>query len=169
MTENSSPQEFKGTVSFTRKISDGQYGSSDFFHAVQYEIVDPKDSAAIVAAANAAATIAKAVVFEQLQVEHQLDESGVVVEMVRRAFPGSVIQPKQDAASGSSSSSDSPPWPSDTKDASQKRANKEWATALFATSPTSFYDNRDKKASGEYSEKSPDVKHKISGIGLWFT
>lgn len=167
MSEAPSTLDLKGTVSFTRKVSDGNYGSTEFFHAVQYDIPDPSDGEAIVAAANAAATIAKAVVFEQLGIEHTLDESGVVVEVVRRAFPGSVVEPA--AAQAAPAGGNEPPYPANTTDAAQKKANKEWAEALYATNPAAFYDNRAKKASGEFSAKSPDVKHKASGIGLWFS
>lgn len=163
--------DLKGTVSFTRKISDGNFGSSDFFHAVQYDIPDGSDGEAIVAAAKAASVIAKAVVFEALSIEHTLDESGVVVEVARRAIPGSVVQPAntQQAASSGTPSGNEPPFPANTTDADQKRANKEWAEALYASNPSAFYDNRAKKASGEFNSKSPDVKHKASGIGLWFS
>lgn len=163
--------DLKGTVSFTRKVSDGNYGSSDFFHAVQYDIPDGSDGEAIVAAAKAASVIAKAVVFEALGIEHTLDESGVVVEVARRAFPGSVVEPAnaQAAAPATAPSGNEPPYPANTTDAGQKKANKEWAEALYASNPNAFYDNREKKASGEFNAKSPDVKHKASGIGLWFS
>lgn len=162
--------DLKGTVSFTRKVSDGNYGSSDFFHAVQYDIPDGSDGEAIVAAAKAASVIAKAVVFEALGIEHTLDESGVVVEVARRAIPGSVVQPApQQQAAPASTGGNEPPFPANTTDAGQKKANKEWAEALYATNPNAFYDNREKKASGEFNAKSPDVKHKASGIGLWFS
>lgn len=163
--------DLKGTISFTRKVSDGDYGSTECFHAVQYDIPDPSDGAAIVAAASAAAVIAKSVVFQELSIEHTLDESGVVVEVARRAIPGSVVEPAsaQSAAPAAAPSGNEPPYPANTTDATQKKANKEWAEALYATNPNLFYDNREKKASGEFNAKSPDVKHKASGIGLWFS
>lgn len=161
----------KGTVSFTRKLSDGNYGSSDAFMAVQFDINADDDGAAIIAAARAAFLQAKAVVFEQLGIEHTLDESGVVVEQVRRAFPGTVVSGAAEAPATvpAAGGDDKPPFAGDTKDAAERKANKEWATARYGTHPTEFYDNRDKKASGEYSGKWPDVKHKSSGIGVWFS
>lgn len=162
----------KGTVSFTRKLSDGNYGSSDAFMSIQFDINSGDTGDVIIANARQAFTQAKAIVFEQLGIDHTLDESGVVVEQVRRAFPGSVVEPapqtQTDADAGGGTGAN-PPFPSNTTDPDQKRANKEWATDRFGTNPSEFYDNRPKKASGEYSSKSPDVKHKASGIGVWFS
>lgn len=153
----------KGTVSFTRKVTDGNYGGSEAFMALQFDITNEDDGESIIAKARAAFVQAKAIVFEQLGVDHTLDESGVVVEQVRRAFVGSVVEPAAPAAAGDAD----PPFPSNTTDAAQKKANKEWATARFASHPHEFYDNRPKKASGEYKSTSPDVKHKSSGVGVW--
>ncbi len=155
----------KGTVAFTRKISDGNYGGSEFFMSVQYDIDPTADGEQIIASARAAALQAKAVVFEQLGITHTLDESGVVTEQVVRAFPGTVVTNDQGPAAGG----DTPPHAGDTKDANEKRANKAWAEARYATNPGDFYDNRPDKASGKYKATSPDVKHRSSGIGLWFS
>ena len=158
----------KGTVSFTRKVSDGNYGSSDLFVALQFDISADDDGAAIIAKASSVATQAKAIVFEQLGIAHTLDESGIVVEQVQRAFPGTVVTGGDSTPSASTSNGSGPPFDSKTTNAAEKKSNKDWATAEFASNPSAFYDNRPKKASGDYSEKSPDVKHKDSGIGLWF-
>jgi hypothetical protein len=161
----------KGTVSFTRKISDGNYGGSEFFMAVQFDIDPTAGGEAVIASARAAAVQAKAVVFEQLGIDHTLDESGVVVEQVRRAFPGSVVEPapQASAAPAASDTGSEPPFPANTTDADQKKANKDWATSRYASNPSEFYDNRPKKASGEYKANSPDLKHKGSGIGIWLS
>jgi hypothetical protein len=163
----------KGTVSFTRKISDGNYGGSEFFMAVQFDIDPTAGGEAVIASARAAAVQAKAVVFEQLGIDHTLDESGVVVEQVRRAFPGSVVEPAPQASTPAPSAAgevgSEPPFPANTTDADQKKANKDWATSRYASNPSEFYDNRPKKASGEYKQNSPDLKHKGSGIGIWLS
>lgn len=163
----------KGTVSFSRKLSDNNYGGSEGFMAIQFDIANGDTGEQIIANARSAFTQAKAIVFEQLGVDHTLDDSGVVVEMARRAFQGSVVEPapKQAPAAAPSTggSTDEPPFPASTSDAAQKRANKEWAVARHGTHPNEFFDNTGKKASGEFNSKSPDFKHKTSGIGVWFT
>jgi len=161
----------KGTVAFTRSISDGNYGKSEFFMSVQYDIPQGAEADVIIAAARNAALIAKGVTYEQLGIKDEIID-GIVVEVARQAFPGSVIEAPQGAAAPTgqppTGGADSPPFAGDTKDAGEKRANKAWAEGRYATHPQDFYDNRPKKADGSYSEKSPDVKHKTSGIGLWF-
>src|SRR5690606_17784381 len=162
----------KGTVAFTRKISDGNYGGSEAFMSVQYDIAPNDTPENILANARASFLQAKAVVFEQLGIDHTLNESGVVIEMARRAFPGSVIEPAPTTAAAPPAAparggSDSPPFPADTTDPAEKRANKEWATARWNTHPHEFYDNRERKASGQYKQTAPDVKHKATGIGVW--
>lgn len=161
----------KGTVSFTRKISDGNYGGCEAFMSVQYDIAQGDTAEDIIATARNAFLQAKAVVFEQLGIDHTLDDSGVVVEVARRAFPGSVVEPAPSGpapqAAPAGGGSDNPPFAGDTTNPAEKKANKEWATARYATHPHEFYDNRDKKASGQYKQTAPDVKHKSSGIGVW--
>lgn len=60
-----------------------------------------------------------------------------------------------------------PPFPSDTKDKSQKAANKEWAMVLLQHDQSQFWDNRADKAAGQKSGSYPDFKHKDSGVGVW--
>ena len=48
-----------------------------------------------------------------------------------------------------------------------KAANKAWGTARYQAAPDEFWDNRPKKASGEYKPNSPDLKHKESGLAVW--
>jgi hypothetical protein len=178
MSEVPEVNPLKGTVAFTRSISDGNYGKSEFFMSVQYDIPQGAEAPVIIDAARAAALIAKSVTFEQLGIKDEIID-GVVVELARQAFPGSVIEPSTGAATSAAPQAAAPagqagtvaatpPFAGDTKDADEKKANKAWATDRYATHPGDFYDNRPKKEAGEYSAKSPDVKHKTSGIGLWF-
>jgi hypothetical protein len=160
------PQDLKGTVAFTRKVSDGNYGTVEGFMSVQFDITD--NAEAVIESARAAFLQAKAVVFEQLGIEHTLDESGVVVEQVRRAIPGTVVEPASAHATAPAGDvAENPPHDPKTTDADAKAANKEWALARYAAFPGEFYDNRPKKASGEYKANSPDIKHKASGLGVW--
>lgn len=158
----------KGTVSFSRKVSDGNYGMHEAFMSVQYDIGQFDTAEDIIHTARNAFLQAKAVVFEQLGVDHTLDESGVVVEVARRAFPGSVVEPAPSApaaapAAGGASAGAQPPFSADTDDFAEKKANKEWAQARLASHPNEFWDNRESKR----SPKAPDYKHKNTGIGVW--
>ena len=60
-----------------------------------------------------------------------------------------------------------PPHPADTRDKAEKAANKAWGTARYQSAPDEFWDNRPKKAAGEYKPNSPDLKHKESGLAVW--
>lgn len=157
----------KGTVSFARKVSDGNYGMTEAFMSVQYDIGQYDTAEDIIHTARNAFLQAKAVVFEQLGIEHTLDESGVVVEVARRAFPGSVVEPAPSgpapAAAPAAAGGDNPPFAGDTTNPAEKKANKEWAEARLQSHPNEFWDNRESKR----NPKAPDFKHKSSGIGVW--
>ena len=100
-------------------------------------------------------TTAKALVLEQLGLEFE-DVNGVITEKVVAAFPGSTAEgpqaPRQQAQRASAP-----------------------AAAPSAGMPAScpqchgaeFYDNRPKKASGEYKPKAPDFKCKGCSKGIW--
>jgi len=60
-----------------------------------------------------------------------------------------------------------PPWPTDTTAKAEKDANTCWALYRLANHPDEFYDNRPKKASGQFKAKAPDFKHKTSEIPIW--
>lgn len=60
-----------------------------------------------------------------------------------------------------------PPHSGDSRDKAEKAANKAWGKARYAIAPDEFWDNRPKKAAGEYKATSPDLKHKDSALALW--
>lgn len=166
MSETPTPVELgtlHGTVSFTRKISDGNYGVAEAFMSVQFDILPDDGGEQIIANARHAFLQAKAVVFEQLGVEHTLDESGVVVEVVKRAFPGTVEAADAPKAAAGGGGGAEPPYSADTKDPDERKANREWAEARLESHPNEFWDNRQDKR----NPKAPDFKHKSSGIGVW--
>lgn len=51
---------------------------------------------------------------------------------------------------------------------SKGKPEKWWLENRFLSHPDEFYDNRAKKAAGEYKKTSPDVKHIKTGEGVWF-
>jgi hypothetical protein len=79
--------------------------------------------------------------------------------------PPAPAYPPQAAPAGAAG----PPYDPRTYDADQKRANAAWAKQRMTTHPNEFYDNRAKKASGEFSPKGPDFKHRDTGIGIWLS
>ena len=175
-----------GTVEYSRTVKVRDYESAKATVAIQFEIPAMNgDTAAhgqtILAAAQTAMFQAKTLVFDELGIKFNVDEGGVIREAIRSTF-GQVTEvsapatpmpvtapPVAIAATSTPMGSTNPPFDARTQDAEQKRANAKWAKDRFSSNPDEFYDNRDKKASGEYSPKSPDFKHKDSGIGVWLS
>lgn len=175
----------KGIVGFRRVVQVRPYETAEAKVDLEVSIDLDADGAATIAALNDAFFQAKAVVFDQLGIDFEVGEGGVVVELVRKEFgggeltgpaassPPSLTVVGSDGASVSdgpasaSSVSATPPFSGDTRDKDERKANKAWAQARFDEHPDEFYDNRAKKAAGEYSPKSPDYKHIESGVGIW--
>lgn len=83
-------------------------------------------------------------------------------DLVHQEFAGA-----QNVAAPAAAVSPMPPHPADTRDKAEKAANKAWGTARYQAAPDEFWDNRPKKAAGEYKPNSPDLKHKESGLAVW--
>ncbi len=149
--------ELTHTVQITRKISDGNYGSTEYGIFSQFN----GDFEAGVAEAF---DKARAALDEQVAATPEVD---VAVQQVAEAFPGAQVVP-QDEPAATGLVSANPPFPADTKDRDEKRKNQAWAVELFQRDPGSFYDNRPQKASGERGARYPDIKHKNSGVAAWF-
>jgi hypothetical protein len=91
-------------------------------------------------------------------------------DLVHQEFPGAqnVAAPAPAApAAAPTAVSPMPPHSADTRDKAEKAANKAWGTARYQAAPDEFWDNRPKKAAGEYKPNSPDLKHKESGLAVW--
>lgn len=167
------------TVGFNRKVSVRPYESAEASIFMQTE-VDLNDSEQTMAAIKQAMMQCKALVFEELGLEFEVTEGGVVRELLEAKF-GNVTEvtstapaPAAPAAApvpaSASDTSDTPPYAPMTKDANEKALNKKWAIARYATHPDEFYDNtasnEEKKANGA-ERTGPDFKHKKSGVGFW--
>lgn len=170
------------TVGFNRKVSVRPYESAEASIFMQTE-VDLNDSDATMANIRQAMMQCKALVFEELGLEFQVTEGGIVRELLEAKF-GNVTevtsaapaapavqkeQPFPDATP-TSSTSDTPPYAPMTKDANEKALNKKWAIARYASHPDEFYDNTaanaEKIANGA-ERVGPTFKHKKSGVGFW--
>jgi hypothetical protein len=166
------------TVGFNRKVSVRPYESAEASIFMQTEI-DLNDSDATMANLKQAMMQCKALVFEELGLEFQVTEGGIVRELLEAKFgnvtevttaPKAAAAPAPAAAPAAAPSSDTPPYASMTKDSNEKALNKKWAIARYATNPDEFYDNTasnaEKKANGA-ERVGPDYKHKSSGVGFW--
>jgi hypothetical protein len=142
--------------------------------------IDLNDSEATMANLKQAMMQCKALVFEELGLEFQVTEGGIVRELLEAKFgnvtevtstaPKAVAAPAAAPAAAASPTSDAPPYASMTKDTNEKALNKKWAIARYATNPDEFYDNTasnaEKKAGGA-ERTGPDYKHRSSGVGFW--
>lgn len=168
-------------VGFARKVSVRPYEVAEASIFMQTEI-DLNDSDTTMANLKQAMMQCKALVFEELGLEFEVTEGGIVRELLEAKFgnvtevttaaPAAAPKPAPVAASAPAAapSSDTPPYASMTKDNNEKALNKKWAIARYATNPEEFYDNTasnaEKKAGGA-ERTGPDFKHKSSGVGFW--
>ena len=168
------------TVGFNRKVSVRPYESAEASIFMQTEI-DLNDSETTMANLKQSMMQCKALVFEELGLEFEVTEGGIVRELLNAKFgnvtevtttaPKAVAAPASaPAAAPASPTSDTAPYASMTKDTNEKALNKKWAIARYATNPDEFYDNQasnaEKKAGGA-ERTGPDFKHKSSGVGFW--
>lgn len=174
--------DLKGTYSFTRKISDGNYGSSDHFLSVQFGYAPDATAEEFLSEARDAAFKAKSIVYEQAGIEAHLDDLGILREVVQRHFPGTTPERQtttvvngdetESVSTGGDAVGPNPPNdpddvramdPGPAKKAAQ-RANSDWARARYGTHPNEFWDNTTNK---KYPN-SPDYAHKThKGVGFW--
>lgn len=174
-----------GTVIFNRKVQVRPYESAEAGIYLQFELPDMNGDREgygkkVLEQIQDAFMQAKAAVFDELGIEFSVDEGGVVREVIREAF-GQVTevvsspQAKQVAAAKpelkavSAPSADEPPYDPSTTDKGEIRENRAWAKARIETHPDEFWDNREKKASGQYKENAADFKHKDTGISVWLS
>lgn len=151
MTDTSStpiPSFLSGTVGFTRKVQPAQYEGAEASIYLQFDYQPDSSVDEIVAKANDAFAHAKGLVFEQLGIEFSLEEGGRAMETLRKAFPKAEVQA---------------PAPAQTTSAPGAPAS------CANCGGSEFYDNRPKKASGEFKPNAPDFKCKDRGCnkGVW--
>lgn len=182
------PNVMHGTVSFNRRVSVRPYESAEAGIYIQFDIpTDPTMSAEdrtsqIVANARAAFFQAKALVFEELNLQFQVGQNGVIHEVLADKFgkvtevtPSSAAAPAPaapvavaPAATATAPSQpvhgDAPPFPADTTNREEKAANKVWALADIKANPDAWYYNAPES---KRNPKSPDYKHKATGLAVW--
>jgi len=181
------PNVMHGTVSFNRRVSVRPYESAEAGIYIQFDIpTDPAMTAEdrtsqIVANARAAFFQAKALVFEELNLQFQVGQNGVIHEVLADKF-GKVTEVTQQSAAAPapaapvavasatatapspSAHADTPPFPADTTNRDEKAANKTWALVDIKTNPDAWYYNAPES---KRNPKSPDYKHKATGLAVW--
>lgn len=165
------------TVSFSRKVNDGNYGSNEATVFLQFDTPLGVDPTEIIEKGMDRFAAAKAIVFDQLGIEYHIVD-GIIIENLdvvvaqaktERAVKAEFSQPEADDApsSGAQGVGPTPPYDPKTTDPDEKKLNRQWAKARYETHPGEFWDNRPKKARGEYGETSADFTHKDSRVGFY--
>ena len=160
---------FKGTVSYEKKVNDGNYGSDQWQVFVQFDWAPDADAEEFLAQAREATNLAALVVFERLNLDFYKDDSGVIRQVLQE-FPGATVEPATGGATASTPAA--PPFTEEQIKALTKgtdeykdaqRANREWGEARKAAAPSEFFDNRATKTGNQ-----PDYRHKKFGhVALW--
>lgn len=166
------------TVGFSRKKNLGNYESVDASIFLQFETHPDTPLGEIISEAQSMWDVAAAAVFERLDLPYEIDpETGVVTEdksaaaaaSLEAAFAAPAAAPtERKVGPNAVGVGEMPPFPENTDDKSQRRANATWAKARFETHPSEFFDNRADKANGTVPERRPDIKHRKSGVAAWF-
>jgi hypothetical protein len=159
----------KGTVTFTRKVNLGSFESVDAGMFVQFDYTSGNTEAELIQRGRDAFFVAKSVVFEQLGIDAVLDDSGVLVELIKANFGGATVEPVRDTPPEIDTSNVQGTVGAEPPTTGGKDALKAWALARFASHPSEFFDNRPKKAAGEFKGNAPDLKHKATQKGIWLS
>lgn len=162
----------QGTVGYERKVNLEARGGEKYESAtasifMQFEIDPVNDSdEMIVEKTKHAYLLARSAVFEQLGIPFQLSE-GVAIELVSTAFPGSTVESTGPASAPAAPVVQSAPVAPSTPPAAGSAPD----ICAKCGSTEGFWDNRPKKASGQFNPKSPDFKckNKSCGNGVWLT
>ena len=174
----------KLTVTFKRKVNiealgGPKYESAELFIALDDYVplnAAPED---VVSVLRDMASTVKATVLDEMNLEWEATESGIVVERLRNAFPGAVVAAASTAApvaqvasaptpTAVSSVSAEPPYAGQKLDFRTDKAKlaeqKAWAVEdVKANGLGKYWDNRESKP----NPRSPDFRHKDFGVSLW--
>jgi hypothetical protein len=175
----------KATVNFERTVSRGEYSNQDKKTAGLHVQVDYAPDCSVeewLELVRDAFRKAASSVYEQLGIDCEEDESGVLREVLD-AFPGATVEPtyNEQAATPPPASTPvrlpaKPPYTKAQIDALEgdewkaaRNENAQWAKTQYDNGHAAdFWDNRLKKSTGEYSDTAYDFSHKrFKGVGFW--
>jgi hypothetical protein len=178
-----------GTVVFERTVRVREYESAKASVFIQFNLDGSGD--AIMAAVGEAFFQAKAAVYDELGLEFSVDAGGVIREALNATFgqvtdvtptvhvartqaavapaPAPALAPVAAAPAAPAAVVDAsrPPYDPATDVKGEKAANGKWAKARLYSHPDEFWDNAAAKAEGRFSPRSPDFKHKDTGLAVW--
>ena len=180
-----------GTVVFERTVRVREYESAKASVFIQFNLDGSGD--AIMAAVGEAFFQAKAAVYDELGIEFSVDAGGVIREAINSTFgqvtdvtpapkavaapapvavapaPAPALAPVAAAPAAPAPVADAsrPPYDPATDVKGEKAANGKWAKARLYSHPDEFWDNAQAKAEGRFSPRSPDFKHKDTGLAVW--
>jgi hypothetical protein len=173
-----------GTVVFERTVRVREFESAKAGVFIQFDIPENDPNGEAVRAAVATAFWqAKAAVFDELGIQFSVEPNGVVRETINAKF-GAVTEvtptarpqvapapaPAPVAAAPAPApvvDASRPPYDPATEIKQEKAANGKWAKARLYSHPDEFWDNAQAKAEGRFSPRSPDFKHKDTGLAVW--
>lgn len=168
----------KVTVGFEHTVIRGEYGDGKSVASiyVQADVAPDADDEEWVGTVRDAFARAKSAVFKELDIKFNLEEG--YVRAVLQEFPGAVRENVQAAPAApvtTQAVSATPPYSKaeinnadDDQAKAYRRENSAWARQRYdAGFQREFFDNRAKKANGEYGQNSPDFTHKDSRAGFW--
>lgn len=167
-------EQLKHTVSYSRKKNLGNYASEDVGLFVQFQTSLDASLADIMTEARSLQYVLKAEVLEHLGISYEVDpQSGEVTETgpvmtappTKKSPPPAAEGDAFDAITDDGGVPSAPPFPGDTTDKEERKANAAWAKARHELYPGEFWDNRAKKA--EKGWTSPDFVHKDSRAGYY--
>lgn len=140
----------KVTVGFERSVSVRPYESAKASVFIQADVPIGYDAKQLEQGLRDAFFQAKAQVFEQLGLEFEINEHGVVIELLKNAFGPVEVVPL-----GQGTTQDVPP-------------TTNGAALVCGNNPShKMWDNREKKARGEYKASAPDAKCSDCDFKLW--
>jgi hypothetical protein len=143
-------QQPKVTVGFERSVSVRPYETAKASVFIQAEVPIGYTAKELEQGLRDAMFQAKAQVFEQLGIEFEINEHGVIMELLQKSF-GPVDIVKEDA----------------TASASSIQSNGNGALVCGNDASHKMWDNRAKKASGEYKATAPDGKCSQCDFKAW--
>lgn len=179
-----------GTVVFERTVRVREFESAKAGVFIQFDIPENDPNGDAVRAAVATAFWqAKAAVFDELGIQFSVEPNGVIRETINAKFgqvtevtptsptvqvartqapvvPTAVV-PAPAPTPAPAVDASRPPHDPATTDKAEKSANGRWAKARLYSHPDEFWDNAQAKAEGRFGPRSPDWKHKDTGIAVW--
>lgn len=158
ISESVKPPTF--TLSFGKKVGKPNYGNEEFSIFAQVDVEDATDLATLESQLDATAAFIKGYVFKQLGLMAAVDQqSGVIMAVEAAAATPAPQAPRQASsapAGGKPAFKRGGPIPQDDS------LWEEWLDNVDG-----FYDNRDKKASGQWKPNASDFSRKADKKGIW--